>query len=114
MSDSDIEWVATGIQDVPSSCKVDVCAVHNEGVALGHVTLQAVESAVLGDLHTSKNAFSNKGLPDDHSSKTKALYTTDTTYRSNYGLISVICSVRLQQGGGCSNKERRDSPAAAE
>ena len=64
LSDGDIEWVAAGIQDVPSSCKVDVCAVHNEGVALSHVTLQAVESAVLGDLHTSKNAFSDKGMPD--------------------------------------------------
>lgn len=47
----DVEWLTTSIQQVgPSSSQVNVCAVVNEWVALSHVSLQAVESAVLGNL----------------------------------------------------------------
>ena len=47
----DVEWQATCIHNVSTRSKVDVCAVSNEGVALSHETLQAVDGTVLGDLH---------------------------------------------------------------
>lgn len=50
----DIEWLTASVQDVASSCQVDVRAVHDEWVALSHVALQAVEGTVLGDLHTTQ------------------------------------------------------------
>lgn len=47
----DIEWLATGVQQVGASrAQVDVCVVVNEWVALSHIPLHAVECAVLGDL----------------------------------------------------------------
>ena len=48
--DSHIEGGATCIQDVAASCQEDACAVDSKWVALTHVTLQAVEGTVLGDL----------------------------------------------------------------
>lgn len=53
LGDSHVEGVATGIQQVGTSgSQVDICAIVNEGIALCHITLEAVESAVLGDLHS--------------------------------------------------------------
>ena len=46
LRDCHIERLATRIQDVASSCKEDVCAVCNEGIALSHIALQTVEGTV--------------------------------------------------------------------
>lgn len=141
LSDGDIEGVAAGVQDVPSSCQVDVCAVHNEGVALSHVALQAVESAVLGNLHTSRNAFSNKGMPDDHSSKnafsnkrpdnhssknvfskempndnsskSKALHATDKTHKSKQLLAGNKTSNSMGSAAACGQSGCNKAMAAA-
>lgn len=53
--DSHIEGGATRIQDVTSSCQEDACAVDSKWVALTHITLQAVEGTVLGDLQESSH-----------------------------------------------------------
>ena len=54
--DSHIEGGATRIQYVTSSCQEDACAVDSKWVALTHITLQAVEGTVLGDLQKSSNS----------------------------------------------------------
>lgn len=65
-------------------------------------------SATRGCLMTiaARMPSATKGMPDDRSSKTKAVHTTDRTYKSKVlcCLMSVMCSVTMQQGDGCSNK----------
>ena len=53
LSDCYIEGLTTGVRNVASSCNEDVCAVHHKRVALRYISLQAVNGAVLGNLHTT-------------------------------------------------------------
>lgn len=58
--DSDVEGRAACIQDVAPSCQKYAGGVDSKWVALHHVTLQAVEGAVLGDLQMSLQLCQHK------------------------------------------------------
>ena len=55
LGDGHIEWGAACIQNVASGCYEDVRAVHGKRIALSHISLQAVEGAILGDLQKASS-----------------------------------------------------------